>query len=198
MQEVFPTYEINTPHRVAAFLAQCGHESGGWTVFEENLNYSNWSVDGSSRPFQFKPASSNIGYKNVDVSELNEKNEYAFELPTTKNVITFKLLTIADDKKIDEEVKGLKKNLGDAAPGLLTTKLKHQITSVNGDYSTKTIREFIDSGALLSIDSMPLRRYMDSMTPDIDSQITFTTKGGEEVTSDMPMTAEFFFPGSGI
>lgn len=40
MNEVFPTYEINTPQRVAAFLAQCGHESGGWTVFEENLNYS--------------------------------------------------------------------------------------------------------------------------------------------------------------
>jgi putative chitinase len=40
MAEVFPTYEINTPQRVAAFLAQCGHESGGWTVFEENLNYS--------------------------------------------------------------------------------------------------------------------------------------------------------------
>jgi putative chitinase len=40
MSNVFPTYEINTPHRIAAFLAQCGHESGGWTVFEENLNYS--------------------------------------------------------------------------------------------------------------------------------------------------------------
>jgi len=40
MANVFPTYEINTPHRIAAFLAQCGHESGGWTVFEENLNYS--------------------------------------------------------------------------------------------------------------------------------------------------------------
>lgn len=40
MNEVFPTYDINTPERVAAFLAQCGHESGGWTVFEENLNYS--------------------------------------------------------------------------------------------------------------------------------------------------------------
>ena len=40
MAEVFPTYEINTPQRIAAFLAQCGHESGGWTVFEENLNYS--------------------------------------------------------------------------------------------------------------------------------------------------------------
>jgi putative chitinase len=40
MQEVFPTYEINTPQRVSAFLAQCGHESGGWTTFQENLNYS--------------------------------------------------------------------------------------------------------------------------------------------------------------
>jgi putative chitinase len=40
MNSVFPTYEINTPRRIAAFLAQCGHESGGWTVFEENLNYS--------------------------------------------------------------------------------------------------------------------------------------------------------------
>lgn len=40
MNNVFPNYEINTPKRIAAFLAQCGHESGGWTVFEENLNYS--------------------------------------------------------------------------------------------------------------------------------------------------------------
>ena len=40
MNNVFPTYDISTPQRVASFLAQCGHESGGWTVFEENLNYS--------------------------------------------------------------------------------------------------------------------------------------------------------------
>jgi len=40
MNSVFPTYQIDQPHRVAAFLAQCGHESGGWTTFEENLNYS--------------------------------------------------------------------------------------------------------------------------------------------------------------
>lgn len=40
MNEVFPNYEINTNKRIAAFIAQCGHESGGWRVFEENLNYS--------------------------------------------------------------------------------------------------------------------------------------------------------------
>ena len=33
-------YQINTPKRVAAFLAQCGHESGGFVFVTENLNYS--------------------------------------------------------------------------------------------------------------------------------------------------------------
>ena len=33
-------YEINTPKRVAAFLAQCAHESGGFVFVTENLNYS--------------------------------------------------------------------------------------------------------------------------------------------------------------
>ena len=40
MNQVFPKYGIDQPHRIAAFLAQCGHESAGWSVFEENLNYS--------------------------------------------------------------------------------------------------------------------------------------------------------------
>jgi len=33
-------FEINTPQRIAAFLAQTSHESAGYTMLEENLNYS--------------------------------------------------------------------------------------------------------------------------------------------------------------
>lgn len=36
---LLPDYEINTPQRIAAFVAQCAHESGGFTVLRENLNY---------------------------------------------------------------------------------------------------------------------------------------------------------------
>lgn len=32
-------FEINTPQRVASFLAQTSHESGGYTMLSENLNY---------------------------------------------------------------------------------------------------------------------------------------------------------------
>jgi len=32
-------FEINTPQRIAAFIAQTAHESGGYTMLSENLNY---------------------------------------------------------------------------------------------------------------------------------------------------------------
>ncbi len=37
--EILPDYDINTKPRVAAFLAQCAHESGGFRAIKENLNY---------------------------------------------------------------------------------------------------------------------------------------------------------------
>jgi putative chitinase len=40
LPEVIKRYEINTPKRLAHFISQCGHESGGFKVFTENLNYS--------------------------------------------------------------------------------------------------------------------------------------------------------------
>ena len=40
LNEVLEFYEINNPQRIAMFLAQCGHESGGFRVIKENLNYS--------------------------------------------------------------------------------------------------------------------------------------------------------------
>jgi len=38
--KLFPKYDITTGVRVAGFLAQCGHESNGFRIKEENLNYS--------------------------------------------------------------------------------------------------------------------------------------------------------------
>jgi hypothetical protein len=138
-----------------------------------------------------------LEYKQVDWSLLNNKNEFEFKLPKSGNVLTFKILTVADDKKIDEEVKGVKKNLGIEAGGI-STRLKHQIIAVNGEYSTKAVRDFIDQGYLLAIDSIELRKYIASITPDIVMKVNVTLSNGEVERIDLPMSAEFFFPGSGL
>jgi putative chitinase len=39
VQEACSRFGIDTPQRVAAFLAQTAHESGGYTMLTENLNY---------------------------------------------------------------------------------------------------------------------------------------------------------------
>ena len=39
LSQLLPDYEINTPQRIAAFLAQCAHESGEFLFLKENLNY---------------------------------------------------------------------------------------------------------------------------------------------------------------
>ena len=39
LSQLLPDYEINTAKRIAAFVAQCAHESGSFVFLTENLNY---------------------------------------------------------------------------------------------------------------------------------------------------------------
>jgi putative chitinase len=39
LDQLLDDYEINTPLRVAHFIAQCAHESGNFVFIKENLNY---------------------------------------------------------------------------------------------------------------------------------------------------------------
>lgn len=56
---VMEKFAINTPLRLAHFLAQTGHESGGFRVFSENLNYSSKGLLGIFKKY-FKRADGTI------------------------------------------------------------------------------------------------------------------------------------------
>jgi hypothetical protein len=135
-----------------------------------------------------------LSHKVVDYSNFNNTNEFTLELPASKNTITFKLLTIGDEKKIDQEIKGFKKATNLTA-GELTTRLKHQILSVNGNYDQASVRDFVEN-YLLTKDSNFLRSRITAITPDIDLSVNFTLSSGKEVSDSLPLTTEFFFPGS--
>ena len=125
----------------------------------------------------------------------NGANEFEFELPATKRKLTFKLLTSGDERVIDEEVKGYEKIHGIGYE--LTTRLKHQIISVDGDTKRASINSFVDN-EFLSRDSIAFRAYVASIMPDVDMTSSYTDEEGNEKEFTVPMTVTFLWPNAGI
>ena len=125
----------------------------------------------------------------------NGANEFEFELPATKRKLTFKMLTSGDEKAIDDEVKGYEKIHGIGYE--LTTRLKHQIISVDGDTKRASINSFVDN-EFLSRDSIAFRTHVNDIMPDVDMTSTYTDVDGEEKEFTVPMTVTFLWPNAGI
>jgi len=135
--------------------------------------------------------------KSLDESLLKEgKNEFSFTLPTSKTEVNFKFLTHKDEKAIDAELKGIKK-LNKNASAEMSTRLKHLITAVNGDYEKKTIRDFVDN-QLLAIDSRALRNYITEIQPDTNLTFNYEARNGDFVDIDIPININFFWPDAAI
>ena len=121
-----------------------------------------------------------------------KENKFEIELPISKKKITFKLLTGKDENLILKELKASTK-LGSEISPELTTRLRHTITSVEGDESQSVINNFVQN--LLARDSMYLRKQIKNTTPDIDLSQEIEI-GGNTVKVNIPMTVGFFWPES--
>ena len=118
------------------------------------------------------------------------ENKFEVELPVSKAKITFKILTGYEEKKITEEINASKK-IGSLVSPELTTRLRHVITSVDGDENQSTINNFVQN--LLARDSLFLRNEIAKSSPDIELEQEIEV-GGDVVKVDIPMTTEFFWP----
>jgi hypothetical protein len=150
---------------------------------------------GNEYAFEYGGEEHTVDLSTLDNKPLNEElftsrvNEFTFTLPKSKNTITFKLLTHKDEQEINRELEGLKKINKDSSPEL-STRLKHMITSVEGNRDKKDIREFVDN-YLLAQDSRALREYVREIQPDVD--LTFFPNGSNDRVS-LPIGLKFFWP----
>ena len=124
------------------------------------------------------------------------KNNFTYTLPTSKIEVTFKLLTHGDEKALENELKGLKKLNKKSSPDL-STRMKHIITSVNGDSERKAIREFVDT-TFLARDTRELRNYVAGMQPDVDLSFDYEDSRGDLQRVDIPIEVSFFWPDASI
>ena len=75
----------------------------------------------------------------------------------------------------------------------LTTRLKYQIQSVDGNKDQKFIDNFVDN-EFLALDTRAYRKYMSEITPDIDMTFEYTSQKGNKHTLDIPLGIDFFWP----
>ena len=158
---------------------------------------------GQEYSFMYKnPNTSEDEQVTVDLTEASDKeldesliidgrNEFSFTLPISKIQVTFKLLTHGDEQIIERELKGLKK-INKTSTSDLTTRMKHIITSIDGDIEKKTIREYVDS-EFLARDARELRNYLKKIQPSVDLSYDYEDQRGNVTTINIPVGINFFW-----
>ena len=135
---------------------------------------------------------SKIQVKDIDETLLNRNNEYDFVLPVSNTPIKFRLLTHGDEIGIQKDIEAISKISQNA--GEITARYRRIITEVNGSRDLSTISEFV-LNKFLAGDSRALRKYMGSITPDLDFTFEYTNpQTGEQEALPIPFGSDFFYP----
>ncbi|MCP3658806.1 MAG: hypothetical protein GY830_00215 [Bacteroidetes bacterium] len=130
---------------------------------------------------------STVEPKPFDESIVDDNGFIEFTLPKSEVKVKFKILTDKEEDKLNKDIKSLSKfNNGG---GEVTTRLKHQIVSINDDDNKSEIKNFIDN-YMLAQDSRALRNYIKEISPDID--MSHTLEDGKEI--QIPIGIGFFWP----
>jgi hypothetical protein len=129
--------------------------------------------------------------ENELVAEPDEKGEFLFELPITKNVIKFKFLTCGDVDDI-ERILEKERERNVLVNNASTYRLERQIVEVNGNRDKRYIQDFASS--LRIADAKAFNTYVESIESGIDLNINVATPGGGSVATFLPLSVTFFWP----
>tara|TARA_Y100000034_G_scaffold83450_1_gene99881 strand:+ start:719 stop:1597 length:879 start_codon:yes stop_codon:yes gene_type:complete len=133
-----------------------------------------------------------VASEEVEEIQTTSNGTFIVTLPKAQYEVEFRLLTGQDEKYLSEAAnKKAKLNLPDAGS---TELLKRLIISVNGVVSGAEISNFVDN--MPALDSRYLRACVQGATPNVDmTQLYSCSNCGYESEMEVPLTADFFWPG---
>ena len=121
-------------------------------------------------------------------------NLFETELPVTKKKVRFKFLTGIDEQEM-AIMADRKKKQGVTVDSMITTRLNHQIVSIDGITDKTKIGFF--TRAMPARDSLHLRKFIDKSEPGIDMKAWMDcTSCFESSEVRLPLGASFFWPES--
>lgn len=131
--------------------------------------------------------------KNLDVQPLQPNtNLFQFTLPSSGQLVYFKLLSGRDESEVSKVMES-KKKLGSQIEAGVTTRLFQSIVSINGESDRGKILLLIQN--MRAMDARALRKYIDEIEPGVDmTQKVVCASCDTESEVTMPLGMSFFWP----
>jgi len=141
----------------------------------------------------------NINFGEIPINRLkinpveDGKNEFEYTLPVTKKKVTFKFMTIKDERDKTLANKNVKNVLNTKIERNVTSFLNYSILSIDGIRDKNKIHHFIKY--MPALDSKKLREFIKKNEPGMDMNHNYICQNCN-YSNDLiiPLTSEFFWP----
>ena len=151
-------------------------------------------LDELDDPFDTEVNLNDLKIKKLTVDP-DDEGLFTFVLPISKSTIKFKLLTCGDVDEI-ETIIAKEKEDGVVVNNANTYRLEKMIVEYNGNRDRNDISEI--SKSLRIGDSKAFNKYIESIEPGVDLNITVQTPRGGSIETFLPLNIKFFWPDSRI
>lgn len=196
-------------HLIDSCLVERGVDSKLLTIGDRNALMISIRITGYGPDYHVTTNCTGCGHSNdvtIDLGSLAIKrlsidpvapgeNLFEFELPVTKKKVHFKYTTMKDEREYSSRSNQMKKHLKDFFETNVTDSLDMAIQSVDGITDKNKIKHFILN--MPAFDSRALRAHIKKNEPGMDMTWEFScSKCQKENKIAMPITSEFFWPGT--